>query len=221
MLILGRRSFQNRFFQKNWHFENSTLKPYFKVRKSKKWPNSVQFLNKITPRTLTKVELFFWKIEISNFRTFPILHTLHRRLKEGYIERFIKSHSMLAGRYKDIKKYLASGKMPSNLPSTTSNFQREANRYTLEANGELSRQGKRVALYAVRMKIFNAFHKGSHQGRDGTWKKIKARYYWRGGQAFVAKKPRKILPYFTCIFNFFMWISCCFDFSSNIKSIVK
>ena len=55
---------------------------------------------------------------------------------------------MLAGRYNDIKKYLASGKMPSNLPSTTSNFQREANRYTLEANGELSRQGKRVALYA-------------------------------------------------------------------------
>ena len=95
---------------------------------------------------------------------------------------------MLATRYNDIKKYLASGKMPSNLPSTTSNFQREANRYTLEANGELSRQGKRVALYADRMKIFNAFHKETHQGRDGTWKKIKARYYWRGGQAFVAKK---------------------------------
>ena len=142
------------------------------------------FLTKTRLERLQKLNFFFLKIEISNFRTFPILHTLHRRLKEG----FIKSHSMLAGRYNDIKKYLASGKMPSNLPSTTSNFQREANRYTLEANGELSRQGKRVALYADRMKIFNAFHQGSHQGRDGTWKKIKARYYWRGGQAFVAKK---------------------------------
>ena len=37
MLILGRRSFQNRFFfQKNRKFENSTFKSYFMMIKSKK-----------------------------------------------------------------------------------------------------------------------------------------------------------------------------------------
>lgn len=93
---------------------------------------------------------------------------------------------MLLGRYKSIKAYLANGTLPNNLPSTESNFRREANKYKLEANGELSREGKRVALYKDRMKIFNALH--AHSGRDTSWKKIKERYYWRGGQAFVAKK---------------------------------
>ena len=113
---------------------------------------------------------------------------------------------MLASRYKSIKQYLARGELPSNLPSTSSNFQREAKRYKLEANGELSRQGKRVALYADRMKIFNAFHKGSHVGRDGTWKKIKARYYWHGGQAFVAKKVNECVA---CAYkNNQLWKAC-------------
>ena len=93
---------------------------------------------------------------------------------------------MLQTRYNSIKAYLASGTVPSSLPSTASNFRREASKYRLEPNGELSREGKRVALYKDRMKIFNALHQ--HAGRDCSWKKIKARYYWRGGQAFVAKK---------------------------------
>ena len=93
---------------------------------------------------------------------------------------------MLSSHYNSIKAYLASGTMPSSLPSTVSNFRREASKYRLEANGELSRQGKRVALYKDRMKIFNALHQ--HAGRDTSWKKIKERYYWRGGQTFVAKK---------------------------------
>ena len=63
---------------------------------------------------------------------------------------------MLSGRYKSIKAYLANGTLPNNLPSTESNFRREANKYKLEANGELSREGKQVALYKDRMKIFNA-----------------------------------------------------------------
>ena len=71
---------------------------------------------------------------------------------------------MLAGRYKSIKSYLANGTLPSNLPSTVSNFRREANKYKLQATGELSREGKRVALYKDRMKIFNALHQ--HSDRD-------------------------------------------------------
>ena len=93
---------------------------------------------------------------------------------------------MLQTRYNSIKAYLANGTVPSSLPSTVSNFRREASKYRLEPNGEPSREGKRVALYKDRMKIFKAFHQ--HAGRDASWKKIKARYYWRGGQAFVAKK---------------------------------
>lgn len=140
-----------------------------------------------TKTRLVRLQKLNFVFEKSKFRFFEHFRSFTSFI-EGSKKDSLKSHSMLAGRYNDIKKYLAIGKMPSNLPSTTSNFQREANRYTLEANGELSRQGKRVALYADRMKIFNAFHQGSHQGRDGSWKKIKARYYWRGGQAFVAKK---------------------------------
>ena len=97
-----------------------------------------------------------------------------------------KHDTMLQTRYNSIKAYLASGTVPSSLPSTVSNFRREASKYRLEPNGELSREGKRVALYKDRMKIFNALHQ--HAGRDCSWKKIKARYYWRGGQTFVAKK---------------------------------
>ena len=67
---------------------------------------------------------------------------------------------MLASRYSSIKRYLADGTMPSTLPSTASNFQREARKYRLEANGELSREGKRVALYKDRVKIFNTYHAG-------------------------------------------------------------
>ena len=76
--------------------------------------------------------------------------------------------------------------MPRSLPSAVSKFRREANKYRLEANGEFSRESKRVALYKDGMKNFNALYQ--HAGRDISWKKIKERYYWRSSQAFVAKK---------------------------------
>ena len=121
---------------------------------------------------------------ISNKSAFiDTLHYIHRTSAE-VVSR--KDDTMLQTRYNSIKAYLANGTVPSSLPSTVSNFRREASKYRLEPNGELSREGKRVALYKDRMKIFKAFHQ--HAGRDASWKKIKARYYWRGGQAFVAKK---------------------------------
>ena len=83
--------------------------------------------------------------------------------------------------------YLNTERIPSDLPSTHSNFRREASRYTLEPNGQLLRGGKRVVRFSDREAVFATMH-SSHSGRDITWNKIKKRFYWRGGQAYVAQK---------------------------------
>ena len=67
-----------------------------------------------------------------------------------------KDDTMLQTRYNSIKAYLANGTVPSSLPSTVSNFRRDASKNRLEANGELSHKGKQVALCKDKMKIFNA-----------------------------------------------------------------
>ena len=101
---------------------------------------------------------------ISNKSAFiDTLHYIHRTSAE-VVSR--KDDTMLQTRYNNIKAYLANGTVPSSLPSTVSNFRREASKYRLEANGELSREGKRVALYKHQMKIFNALQQ--HAGRDVT-----------------------------------------------------
>ena len=44
------------------------------------------------------------------------------------------------------------------------------------------------------------------QGRDGTWKKINARFYWRGGQKYVAKKVAECIA---CSYkNNAHWTAC-------------
>ena len=94
---------------------------------------------------------------------------------------------MIRAKYEAILAYLSQGTFPSELPSTVSNFKREADCYSLAPNGQLLRDGKRVVRFAEREAVFAAMH-ATHAGRDVTWKKIKERFYWRGGQAYVAQK---------------------------------
>ena len=94
---------------------------------------------------------------------------------------------MIASKYTSIVRYLNTGRFPNVLSSTPSNFRREASKYTLEPNGQLLRGGKRVVRFSERESVFASMH-ATHSGRDITWKKIKERFYWRGGQAYVAKK---------------------------------
>ena len=111
---------------------------------------------------------------------------------------------MLSARYNSIKRYLATGQLPKDVPSTSSNFRKEASSYTLE-NGIVKRDGKLVALHKDRSAIFDCFHK-THSGnisqiekkkiilgRDITWQKISERYYWCGGQHYVAKKVKECI----------------------------
>ena len=95
--------------------------------------------------------------------------------------------TMLGSKYTSIVSYLNTGRFPSDLPSSPSNFKREAAAYTLAPNGHLLRGGKRVVRFSEREAVFASMH-SSHSGRDLTWKKIKERFYWRGGQAYVAQK---------------------------------
>ena len=94
---------------------------------------------------------------------------------------------MLGSKYTSIVSYLNTGRFPNDLPSTPSNFKREASAYSLSPNGQLLRGGKRVVRFSEREAVFASMH-SSHSGRDLTWKKIKERFYWRGGQAYVAQK---------------------------------
>ena len=104
---------------------------------------------------------------------------------------------MLSSTYNDHVKYLKNGSFPLKFESTKSNFKRASKSMTLNAKGTLYRDGKMVVKRSERKAIYQGnssmklhqqiwtFHKG-HSGRDATWKKIKARYYWRGGKNYVA-----------------------------------
>ena len=65
MLILGRKEFQTRFFQKNWKFETSNFKSYLIVWKSKKSSFFIHVLFKNTLRMITegfKNWITFWAL---------------------------------------------------------------------------------------------------------------------------------------------------------------
>ena len=109
---------------------------------------------------------------------------------------------MISSRYSAIKAYLTKGELPTELPSTASNFRRAASHYEVDNRGILKRDGKVVALYKDKLALFNCYH-ATHSGkffycvnililgRDITWQKINERYYWRGGQHYVAKKVKE------------------------------
>ena len=70
---------------------------------------------------------------------------------------------MINSRHAAIKAYLTTGKLPTDLPSTVSNFKREASHYEIGSNGVLKREGKVVALYKDRKALFDCYH-STHSG---------------------------------------------------------
>ena len=70
---------------------------------------------------------------------------------------------MLKARHQALKAYLATGELPTELPSTPPNFRREASHYELGSGGILKRDGKVVALHKDKASIFACFH-ATHSG---------------------------------------------------------
>ena len=56
--------------------------------------------------------------------------------------------------------------MPSELPSTESNFRKEASNYTLDSNNALVRNDKLVVKYSQRNEIYQAYHRPAHSGKS-------------------------------------------------------
>ena len=74
---------------------------------------------------------------------------------------------MINSRYAAIKAYLSTGQLPTDLPSTASNFKREASHYEIGSDGVLKREGKIVALYKDRKAIFDCYH-ATHSGNHSS-----------------------------------------------------
>lgn len=107
--------------------------------------------------------------------------------RHRFVSTRARSHPhMISSKYNAIV-HITNGSFPSELPSTVSNFKQEADSYSLAPNGQLLPDGKRVVRFAEREAVFADMH-ASHAGHDVTWKKIKERFYWRGGQTYVAQK---------------------------------
>ena len=116
------------------------------------------------------------------------VHFVISNLRHIFVSTRARSYPhMISSKYNAIVQYITNGSFPSELTSTPSNFKREADSYNMAPNGQLLRNGKRVVRFSEREAVFAAMH-ASHAGRDVTWKKIKERFYWRGGQAYVAQK---------------------------------
>ena len=96
---------------------------------------------------------------------------------------------MEAKEYEEIKKYLETGILPTKFPSTKGNFITTANRYDININGALLRNGRLVAQKSEMFDIWTTFH--THSGRTKCWDKIKARYYWHGGEKYVREKTKE------------------------------
>ena len=70
---------------------------------------------------------------------------------------------MINSKHAAIRAYLLTGELPTDLPSISSDFKREAGHYEIGNNGILKREGKTVALYKDRKAIFDCYH-ATHSG---------------------------------------------------------
>ncbi len=76
-------------------------------------------------------------------------------------------------KYEQTKTYIATGKIPKNLPSTKSNFIATSKKYKLNKKGFLIRDNKVVIQAKNQGQIWKAFH--NHSGRSACWERIKKR----------------------------------------------
>ena len=69
---------------------------------------------------------------------------------------------------KEITKFIIEGILPSKFSSTKHNFKQEARKYQINDDGKLTRNGKPVALYDEKDKIFEELHSNSFFLISGT-----------------------------------------------------
>ena len=69
--------------------------------------------------------------------------------------------------------YLTSKIIPTNVPSTVSNFRATAKKYEINKNGYLTREGKIVVKANMQEEVFLQLH--HHSGRIACWERIKKR----------------------------------------------
>ena len=91
--------------------------------------------------------------------------------------------------YRSIKKYLETGILPAVFPSSKGNFINTALKYEINGQGNLTRDALLVVEAKDAATIFATFH--THSGRTKCWDKIKARYYWYGGEKYVREKTKE------------------------------
>jgi hypothetical protein len=60
--------------------------------------------------------------------------------------------------YKEIGAFLLFGRLPATFPSNKANFISTAQKYTVDANGYLHRQGRKCILASQRDLVYTSLH---------------------------------------------------------------
>ena len=96
---------------------------------------------------------------------------------------------MEAKDYKDIYNFLKSGNFPRKTKSSRSNFRAKAKKFKIHKDGYLTRNGKQVLKKSQLQSVWLEMH--MHSGRQKFWERLKARFYFRGGEKWVRQKTRE------------------------------
>ena len=91
--------------------------------------------------------------------------------------------------YQNVLAYVAHGELPDDYPSTKSNFLSLCAHYTVNEKGYLCREGKVVVKESDLPRLWSEYH--SHTGMNATWKRIRPKYYFNGGQKWVREMTRE------------------------------
>ena len=107
--------------------------------------------------------------------------------------------------YSDLVCYKKTGAFPAVFSSTKPNFRSMAEKYTVNSKNNLLRNGKLVVKDSEKQEVFLLCHGSkTHSGRDKTWQKMNARFYFHGGEKYVREEiancvvcTNKRLPFLT------------------------
>ena len=95
-------------------------------------------------------------------------------------------------RYEAMVQFLDTGTLPTNFPSTKSNFISNCNNFSLN-NKKFLMKGKKFVLRQSEISsVWKELHQ--HSGRDKTYEKFKARFWFHGMSVWVRKKLKDCVP---------------------------
>ena len=111
---------------------------------------------------------------------------LSRKIVQVSTSHFISMDPLLYSKY---HSYLTNGILPSDFPSTRSNFLATSRKFTLDLNGDLMRNNRKVLKFPELETTFSALHE--HSSRDKTYQKFHERYWFPGMSIYVREKVRE------------------------------